>query len=872
MTWYIPICVFAGIALKAFPLQVSAVVQAGALGNTAPCASAQNKLMNRTEPDVSHPRTLIRSPFEHSMPEHALAFAMAMHARLGKCCVFQGLELNLLHIILAYCNEPASMLNFIIKDLQSMFPGLLPSLATDVSLSFDKAAVCVDRLYNFLTFVSNFLEQDPHCSGFAGSTDSAMLVSSSKPFLPALPLDDILSLKPEKHVRGGVPDHYLWVMSEVLETEFVHADRRAGQIKTFTPSMQEWQRKLIAPWPTSKLISSVVSEMLSTSLRDRANGDEFSFPKIAKDLHETLESCNLRSVWLVRGVNVISSRVYGEAFLSIKVDKQLGQVFSRVKDSTQPTPFLSNCMISGIEASKMFQSFCQEDHASFMQLLEVAAHQRQFPQTPEIGHTLLNVAEQLEDRALLLDAGVREVSAAALLVHFFCIMVKQLLEACGSSLDLVDMHSQWLRVNPIPHEVDPFFECCMLICSSFKRSAFRSTVSRVLSGPGYFRVNGHRHPLSLKFEMSQDSSYCFIEAILLELRSWSDEVYKRLELNLCNLESSFDWARFLNSLREWRALAVKLKDEKTSSAFRRHVANMLMDDRNAAACRQFIDVEGLAEVQQDKAVMAVAQGVAQCLNLNFDMDNHVHRLAVAILHPSFQFGIKIIQFLLKLAFGGRFGIATVNRVQQRVAKSQAAEKESTERINGFAYYFCPGDQQTIPTGQGVLVVMAVLRQAADSHTQSKGPGLALAVVRKHVEDQLACTLSDASTGAGSLRMQGTDKGSSTNSLSKEGYERLVQEKTLFEMARQDITSASNFRFTRLSIKGGADGLPLWILKDAVWDAGRGVEPAGGDAMGMDDTFFGNPTDSDAAAAVPVAATGGASVCLHFYPSESGTIG
>jgi hypothetical protein len=428
-------------------LQVFTVVQAG--------ASSQNKLMNRPEQDnfFSLPRALFQSPYGHSSPDHALAFAMAMHPRLGKCCSFHGLDSNLLHIILGHSINPASMINFINKDLQ-MFPGLLTSMAVDVSLSLDKAAACVDRLHSFLTFVANLLEQDPHCSGFAGSMDySAMLGSSSKPFLPPQPFEKILSLMPGKRLQCGVADNYLWLMSEVLRTEFVHRDYRGGQIITFDPSRQDMPWKFSAPRPTSKLISSVVSEMLCTSLRDRAGGDDISFPKLAKELHSTLESCEYRSVWLVRGVYAISSRPYGDACLSIKMNKQLGQVFSRVKDSTQQTPHLSNCMISGIEASKMFQSFCQEKHESFMQRFEVAAHQRQFPQTPEICHTLLNLAEQLEERVFSSDVGVREVSAAALQVHFFCIMVKQLLEACGSTLDLVDMHSQWMRVNSIPHVV-----------------------------------------------------------------------------------------------------------------------------------------------------------------------------------------------------------------------------------------------------------------------------------------------------------------------------------------------------------------------------------------------------------------------------------
>lgn len=777
----------------------------------------------RTAESVVLPRALFLDPAEHTSPDYALAFGMALHPRLGQSCCFNALEPNLLKQILHECTEPASLHSFIRRDLQSAFPGLLPLGADDSRASLDDndAAACVDRLYSFLTFLARFLEQDQHCQSFVESLDSTSLCS--KPAVPPLPLAHILSAMPGRCLQSGVIDHYLWVICQVLGAEYVHAERITGQLRSFNPSRQEMPRRHV-------LLSSGVSDLLAISLRDHDNGDFVSFPMLAKQLKTILGPFNYRSVWLVHGLNYQSTiaDISGTAWLSLRMDKQEQKVVSLVLDPTTQNPDLNSLRISpGIALSKLFQGVCKEFDEDFMQLHGDSAHQRRFPQTPTFCHALLNLAAQLEGTEPPVDGSSSEVSAAALRVHMSCVLIKQLLESCASTLDMNALFRRWLDGNPVPHgqpvtrsaefsttetadaghpvsaQVVPFcdggnstrescllvvvggvsgesgeggeggeefrknrihsfvsaaaaapaswadmamldvsnsvddgfkscrdevpsLQPCILTCTpdKRKRSAFRICDPTLLSGQGHLLVHGRICPVEMKFEMSRALSFGSpVHAVLSELFCWGDDVFARLELHLCLYDSIFDWTKILSSLRRWRGFGEQSMTKKDISLFRQHVASLLLDDRNATACFQFFQQE-LTDDDLCVGDMAGAEAIARSLGFNFNLGNNVHRWAVAILHPNFQFCVKILQFLLQVEFEGRIGIATVIRKLQ-----QSSEKALMNPVipgaksdNVYSYSICPVDQPTMQTGPGSCIVMAVLQEAGAFPSTSKDPG------------------------------------------------------------------------------------------------------------------------------------------------------
>ena len=1008
-------------------------------GNAVPCTSSQQQQFARPLQLVFSAQAQ-RDNFIN--PDYALALFMGLHSRLGKDCSFSALDPNSLKIILDYCPEPDSMINFILLDLHVNFPDLVPSWAFDIAVSWDKAAACVNRLYSFLMFLSRVIEKDSQCSGFGHSQETVMKSTSSKPSLSGntvslhsllpLTLSNVLSIMPGQRLRTGVVDHYLLLIAHVLGSEYVFAV--CGQMYTYSEGTQMFSRKAFSPRP--KLIAPSVIEMLSSSLGDSKNGDDFSFSASAQQLQMALGPSNPRSVCFVSGSNFQSSKdITGAAWITVKLDTHGDKLVSRVLDSSSEFPNLRSYRIFDNEAAELFASLSQENNQDFMQLPERAAYQGRFPQTPSYCYALLNCANQLVQGAPPLDDVLFEIHAAALRVHFATYLFHQLIKFSGSALNLSDLFQQWNSLNTIPYnnpdsadtclakvsrtimcdagdsfpekssylclggnsasescsmdeegsvpqksgeggegggesggnpalrfefaaaaaaaaagsladmEMDtshdrtsrvdsPLPEACILTCSSCRnRSAFIPSQPIRLNGPGYLLANGTKHHLDMTFDLSIDPSdrYCLIQAILREIFRWDEEVYKQVEHLSCPLDSKFDRTRFVSSLRRWRVFAKLFEETKDTSSFRRYVAGLLLDARNDTVCHHFFE-RGPSEDDLYCTDMTVAETRARELRFKFNLGHHVHRWAVAILHPNFQFCIKIIQFLLHLEFGNVLGIALVNRLKRKDTNSKNPHATSQDVQT---YYFCPEDQPAIMAGPGVRIIMAVLREAANFQRSTEEPGSIMAI-RKQVVDMLACSVSGASAGAGILRMQVTDSGSSKESLST--FDQLVDQKIDIEIARQCSANFSDFHYFSLSIKAGSYGLPLWIYADedragvgsanfagdvamnggwnglpscdpansgkpgqgqlncisGLWDpdltwparslralktkvakrAGDfGTDDNGADADADDDNdaaaaatvdaVSGNSTDSVAAAAVPVAATGGSSVCLHF---------
>jgi hypothetical protein len=104
-----------------------------------------------------------------------------------------------------------------------------------------------------------------------------------------------------------------------------------------------------------------------------------------------------------------------------------------------------------IAASDVLHRLCREGNAGFhQQFASAEAHQRQLIQTPAVYHALLNVAAQLGRKALPSNDGVCEILAAALRVHFLCIMVQHRIECGASKLDMDAVYREWMNTCPSP--------------------------------------------------------------------------------------------------------------------------------------------------------------------------------------------------------------------------------------------------------------------------------------------------------------------------------------------------------------------------------------------------------------------------------------
>ena len=272
----------------------------------------------------------------------------------------------------------------------------------------------------------------------------------------------------------------------------------------------------------------------------------------------------------------------------------------------------------------------------------------------------------------------------------------------------------------------PVSDQCILTCILGRnRTAFSRAVPSLLRGQGCLVVNGHRHSLGMTFEMfSVPSIGSFIHAILCEIYCWGEEVCERLQHHLCQLDFNFDWTIFFSRLMKWREFGKQSMMQKDFSLFRQHVARLLLDDRNAAACLQFFERE-LTEDDLCGGDMDRAEAIASSLGLKFGLDIHVHRWAVAILHPNFQVSIEILQFLLQVEFDGRLGIATV--IQELSTEKAVMNSDiCANPENLYSYSISAQDQPLMQTRPGVCIVMAVLQGAGAFPRTSKDPGISTA--------------------------------------------------------------------------------------------------------------------------------------------------
>jgi hypothetical protein len=377
---------------------------------------------------------------------------MGQHTRLGCKCIFTGLGADLVYKICNHSGEPTSMHEFILLDLQMRFPGVLPTWAVDqAAVSLDTVELCFGRLHRFLQSLLKCLQQE-HQDGGRWQQFCSNLDLLARPLrVRPLTLDQVLSILPGRQIAEGVAELYLSFIARILGAEWVEVDRDDGKLSHV---VSEWAgNSLLSTYPKGSprpiVFGPLVSDLQGNFL---CNGDVERFKSLACGLHEILgKPGNAHpSVWLLHGYSgrqgVPGTVDLGSEWASLRMVKmEDGIITGRVLDPMSPTPDLSRfSMYPRIAASNVFARFCEEGEARFHQDFGPPAHlrnvaiSRRCPNRPipTIYHALLNASSQVGGGKLPSDGGMCEILAAALQVHFACLIVQQWIDCGLSKLDM----------------------------------------------------------------------------------------------------------------------------------------------------------------------------------------------------------------------------------------------------------------------------------------------------------------------------------------------------------------------------------------------------------------------------------------------------
>ncbi len=122
-----------------------------------------------------------------------------------------------------------------------------------------------------------------------------------------------------------------------------------------------------------------------------------------------------------------------------------------------------SCCSPPLELGRFSENFFGD--GNLLQIPCAHSHQQLDPnRTASVYHALLNVTALLGEKALPLDDSACEILAAALQVHFFCMMVQDLADWGVIKVDQNAVFCEWLKDNPTPPEfvgtsVGPKFWC-----------------------------------------------------------------------------------------------------------------------------------------------------------------------------------------------------------------------------------------------------------------------------------------------------------------------------------------------------------------------------------------------------------------------------
>ncbi len=118
-------------------------------------------------------------------------------------------------------------------------------------------------------------------------------------------------------------------------------------------------------------------------------------------------------------------------------------------------------------------------------------------------------------------------------------------------------------------------------------------------------------------------------------------------------DTNIDWTFFFESLEKWREFGRESIKSNKTSLFRQHVARQLLAAQNEAKCREVI-VRPPSGGDWGDGSMLVAIAAANSLGSVYDINNIVHKWAVAILLENTQFSSAVMRAILQVDFGGLF--------------------------------------------------------------------------------------------------------------------------------------------------------------------------------------------------------------------------
>jgi hypothetical protein len=197
-------------------------------------------------------------------------------------------------------------------------------------------------------------------------------------------------------------------------------------------------------------------------------------------------------------------------------------------------------------------------------------------------------------------------------------------------------------------------EACRLVYTVTGRG---DNKKELLSCQGSLSVDGtaHWHALNFDLEITSVPSYgsCWAHAVLRTV-STLDIVLLRSLPDVPRLkDTNIDWTFFFESLEKWREFGRESMKSNKTSLFMQHVARQLLAAQNEAKCRKWI-VRLPSIGDWGDGGMLVAIAAANSLGLVYDINNTVHKWAIAILLENTQCSSAVMRAILQVDFGGRF--------------------------------------------------------------------------------------------------------------------------------------------------------------------------------------------------------------------------
>ncbi len=198
----------------------------------------------------------------------------------------------------------------------------------------------------------------------------------------------------------------------------------------------------------------------------------------------------------------------------------------------------------------------------------------------------------------------------------------------------------------------------------------RQAAAAVLRGKGLLSFDCSQYALKFESEVKgvpKDAS-CWAHEGLLVLYTVRELDIDRLEeaLPLSDPSIRHGWKTLIELLNKWREFREESVDYDTTILFRdsENVALELLDAWNEAKCSEFIIGQPSGGESGDMPA-ALTRAASAELGLLYDLNNPVHKWAIAMRHPKTQFSDPVMRAILKLDFDGSLGVVTLSRITQK---------------------------------------------------------------------------------------------------------------------------------------------------------------------------------------------------------------